>query len=101
MLSQSRMRIRETISSTFVPCRTWTVGGGKENSNLCELQGKLRTIGKRAHESGAAKEGFMEEVMPEVTTDGGIGDCKGGERGRTLYAKESVCLPTSGLRALR
>lgn len=100
MVSQSSIRSRETISSTFVPCSTWTVGGGKE-SNFCELQGKLRTMGKRAPESGAAREGFMEEVMPEVITEGWIGDCQGGERGRTLYAKESVCLPTSGLRDLR
>ena len=51
-------------------CALQDMDCGRGQSNLCELQGKLRTMGKRAHESGAAKEGFMEEVMPEVTTDG-------------------------------
>jgi len=26
-------------------------------------------MGKRAHESGAARESFMEEVMPEIITE--------------------------------
>ena len=70
MVSQSSMKSKDNISSTFVSCSYMDCGTKKKSYYFCELQGKLRTMGKRACESGAATEGFMEEVILEVTIKG-------------------------------
>lgn len=72
----------------------------KKSYYFFELQGKLRTMGKRACESGAAREGFMEEVILEVTIEGWIGACQAGDRGRTHHGKKSIWI-TSRLRDSR